>query len=71
LTIAYVLASEDLASAPVCMLLGAWPLVVGLSRVYRDRHWMSDILGGWAAGIGVAALSVLLYRHRQQDRHNR
>ena len=38
-----------------------WPLLVGITRVYRDRHWLSDILGGWAAGVTVAAASSLIY----------
>jgi membrane-associated phospholipid phosphatase len=44
-------------------LLLLWPVLVGVSRVYRDRHWISDILGGWVAGTGVAAVAALLY-HR-------
>jgi undecaprenyl-diphosphatase len=62
LAIAYVLVSEDLASPPVLAGLLAWPVLVGVTRVYRDRHWVSDVLGGWAAGTGIAAGAVLLYR---------
>ncbi|MDB4886676.1 MAG: acid phosphatasa protein [Gemmatimonadetes bacterium] len=61
LAIAFVLASEGLASGETLAALLVWPLLVGVTRVYRDRHWLSDILGGWAAGTGVAAASVLLY----------
>jgi undecaprenyl-diphosphatase len=63
LAIAYLLDREDLATPALLGLLLAWPVVVGVSRVYRDRHWISDILGGWAAGTGVAAMAALLY-HR-------
>ncbi|MEO7456489.1 MAG: phosphatase PAP2 family protein [Gemmatimonadaceae bacterium] len=62
LTIAYVLLNEDLASPAIIGALAAWPLLVGITRVYRDRHWLSDVLGGWVAGAGVAALSAMLYR---------
>lgn len=61
LSIAFILSSEGLASPGVLAALLAWPLLVGVTRVYRDRHWLSDVLGGWAAGIGVAAGSALLY----------
>jgi membrane-associated phospholipid phosphatase len=61
LAIAWVLSSEGLATPEILAALLAWPLLVGVTRVYRDRHWLSDILGGWAAGIGVAAASALLY----------
>lgn len=61
LTIAYVLASEESMSPLVLGALVAWPLLVGVTRVYRDRHWITDVLAGWVAGIGVAALSSMLY----------
>ncbi|MDB4877855.1 MAG: hypothetical protein JWM41_4301 [Gemmatimonadetes bacterium] len=62
LAIAYVLQQEGLSTTPVAAALIAWPLLVGVTRVYRDRHWLSDILAGWTAGIGVAAAAALLYR---------
>jgi membrane-associated phospholipid phosphatase len=61
LAIAYVLSSEGIATPEILAALLTWPLLVGVTRVYRDRHWLSDILGGWAAGIAVAAASALLY----------
>jgi membrane-associated phospholipid phosphatase len=62
LAVAYVLTREELATPALLGLLVAWPLLVGVSRVYRDRHWISDILGGWAAGTAVAAMVALLYQ---------
>jgi undecaprenyl-diphosphatase len=62
LAVAYILTQEELATPVLLGLLVAWPVLVGVSRVYRDRHWISDILGGWAAGTGVAALTALLYQ---------
>lgn len=35
-------------------------IAVGLSRVYMGVHWPSDVLAGWALGIGWALLSHLL-----------
>lgn len=62
LAIAYVLTQEQLATPGLLALLVTWPVVVGISRVYRGRHWLSDTLGGWAAGVGVAAIAALVYQ---------
>ena len=62
LSIAYILYQEDLGRPAVLAALIAWPLLVGVARVYRDRHWLSDVLGGWSAGVGVAAAAILLYQ---------
>jgi membrane-associated phospholipid phosphatase len=61
LAVAFILAQEELATPATLSLLAAWPLLVGITRVYRDRHWVSDVLGGWAAGTAVAAGAALLY----------
>jgi undecaprenyl-diphosphatase len=65
LGVAYILTREQLATPAIVGSLVAWPLVVGVTRVYRDRHWASDILAGWVAGVGVAALTALLYEWRR------
>jgi undecaprenyl-diphosphatase len=45
------------------------PLVIGVSRVYLDAHWATDVLGGWSAGLFIAALSAGLYNRAR--RHHR
>jgi membrane-associated phospholipid phosphatase len=61
LSVGYILSREKLISPSVLALVLGWPLVVGAMRLYRDRHWASDILAGWIAGAGVAAASAVLY----------
>jgi membrane-associated phospholipid phosphatase len=39
----------------VALTLGV-PVSVGLARVYRDAHWMTDVIGGWMAGASLALL---------------
>lgn len=62
LTMAYVLASEGLVSSGTVAGLIACPVLVGVGRLYRDRHWASDVLAAWIAGTGIAAAMVLFYR---------
>jgi hypothetical protein len=39
----------------------AIPLASSGARLYQDRHWTSDIVGGWLAGIALAAWSAAAY----------
>jgi membrane-associated phospholipid phosphatase len=45
----------------------AWPLAmvpsvaVGVSRLVRDKHLASDVVGGWLAGVSLAALAAGAY----------
>jgi membrane-associated phospholipid phosphatase len=63
-TLCYVLARERLISWPWAIALGAAiPLLVGLTRLYLDVHWVTDVVGGWMVGLFVAALSAAMYEH--------
>ena len=62
LTAGYVLMREELAPAAVTMPLAVGlPLVASGLRLYQDRHWTSDVVGGWLAGMALAAWSASAY----------
>lgn len=31
------------------------PLLSGAAKLYLDRHWATDVVGGWAAGVALGA----------------
>ena len=49
----------------VLILLAA---LVGLSRLYLQVHWPSDVVAGWLLGAGVAILSLRLAKVWRPDR---
>jgi membrane-associated phospholipid phosphatase len=61
---AYVLFRDGLIGREVAVVIAVLPpLIVGISRVYLNVHWATDVVGGWCAGLFVAALWVALYAH--------
>ena len=62
-----------LTYASALMAIGiALTVVVGLSRVYLDVHYFSDVAGGWALGVsafaGCAAVARVITHIRQNQR---
>lgn len=71
-SLAYVLWREGFLRGPIALTLAIGvPLLVGVSRLYLDVHWATDVLGGWCVGLFVAVLVAALYdgaRRRATDR---
>jgi len=68
-TLAYVLWREgDIRGWPAVVIAIVAPLLIGVSRLYLNVHWATDVVGGWCAGVLVAVLSAALYnRYRYQS----
>lgn len=62
LTAAHVLVREGLArseiAAPVALMV---PLVTASSKLLAQKHWASDVLGGYLGGAAVAAACLSAY----------
>jgi undecaprenyl-diphosphatase len=67
-TLAYVYWREGFVSRRVALAFAiVAPLLIGISRVYLNVHWATDVLGGWSAGLLIAVLSAALYdRNRRR-----
>ena len=49
----------------------ALTIAVGLSRVYLNVHYLSDVSGGWALGVSAfafCALVAMVVTHLRQNR---
>ena len=65
-TLAYVFWQERLVSGRAALAVAAIvPFLIGLSRIYLNVHWATDVLGGWSAGLLVAVLAAALYRRNR------
>jgi undecaprenyl-diphosphatase len=61
LVLGYALAREGVAPRFGLGIAAVVPLLVGLSRVYLDMHWATDVVGGWIVGTAFAGAVCALY----------
>ena len=51
----------EIGKGSVIGILGTLVLLVGLSRVFLERHWPLDVVGGYALGILAALCAIWLF----------
>ena len=48
----------------IVVLLAAWVVLIGVSRVYLRAHWVSDVVGGWCLGLAYTTACLAIYFRR-------
>jgi undecaprenyl-diphosphatase len=50
------------------LVLLIFPILIGISRMYLNAHWMSDVLGGIGFGMAlVCGLSLIFYQKKKEE----
>lgn len=72
IVVGYVLVRERGARGLGWTIALVVPLAVGISRLYLDMHWASDVIGGWLIGGAYACAVCAVYRQAlRRSRPNR
>jgi undecaprenyl-diphosphatase len=67
-TLCYVMAREGIISWRTAIIVGgSVPLIVGLTRLYLDVHWTTDVFAGWSVGLFIAAMCAALYEYLRRN----
>jgi undecaprenyl-diphosphatase len=56
-----VLIREGASAGVVVPLAVALPIASGLTKLYLDKHWLTDVLGGYLLGATIAASAAAGY----------
>ena len=64
----YVAVRHRVSPWIVAPVVAVTVLLVGMSRVYLDVHWSSDVIGGWIIGAVFGVGSCALYELTQRSR---
>ena len=49
-------------------LIGGLAVLTALSRIYLNRHWLSDVVAGAALGVGCAAVVLAAWERKRKPR---
>src|SRR5687768_1817980 len=66
LVTAYVLVRENVGTSKVALPVAvAIPALTALHALYLDRHWATDIIGGWLGAVAIAGVCAYGYEVAQ------
>ena len=58
----YVLAREELASAWIAAPIACvFPIVTAAARMMEEKHWITDICGGYLSAVAVSSVPLAVY----------
>ncbi len=72
LVTAYVLVRENVGHRKIAIPVAlSIPPLTALHALYLDRHWATDIIGGWLGGIAIGSACVYGYEAAQARKKRR